>query len=66
MNVQDTRESRKVRSVIKSLFKERFVHFYLMKKNLKDQQNYDEKGYKVTQSELLSGGISLSKLETFG
>lgn len=43
--------------IVEWTFHAKVINRYLQIVDVQKTENYDEKGYKVTQSELLSGGI---------
>lgn len=54
-----------MREVADCIFTNKVLVKLMRKTDVKKLKNYDEKGYKVTQSELLSGGISPNNTQYF-
>ena len=46
-----------LKQVIEHIFYKNVIKMFLKNEDVKKKENYDEKGFLITQSELLSGGI---------
>lgn len=55
----------KLRRILEWILYSKIIRKYLKVNDVKLSDNYDEKGYLVTQSELLSGGVRSDQISFF-